>query len=105
MKSRVVTTPAFWEALERALPATQEPNWHQFAAYELGDILKAVALAWGHMANLYSELPEYRFLPGAGSLGAWSVVGQWSEEHGEVQLIDIVVDVWPPDMFAPSVDS
>jgi hypothetical protein len=104
--TRVVTTPVFWEALERALPASREPNWHQFASYELGDILATFRQAWDSMPALYPELPDYRVHVGAGTLGAWSVVGHWSSEHREVQLVDITVDLWPaPEGYEPSADS
>lgn len=99
MKHRVVTLPAFWEALERALPSDHEPSWHQFAAYELNGILKTFGNGWDNLPRLYPERPDYRWHPGAGILGAWTVTAQWSTQHEEIQLVDITVDLWPPDMF------
>lgn len=105
MKYRVVTTPVFWECLEAALPAHTEPNWHQFASLDLGDIIKHFGDHWDDLPP--SVLPEHRSTIGAGRVASWVVTGRWSTAHRkpEIELVDISVQVWPPEMFEPSVDS
>jgi hypothetical protein len=102
VKHRVLTTPSFWEALERELPGEQEPNWHQFASYDLGEIIKTFGAAWDSMP--WSDNTDYRTWQGAGRIAFWAVTGQWDREHGEIQLVDIVVQVYPPEMLDEAED-
>lgn len=104
MKYRVVTTSAFWEALDWSLPGAAGPSWHQFASLDLGDIFRAVSERWDDMPTVPGG--DYRIHVGSGRLGAWSVKAAWSTERREIQLVDISVHIWPPEAFdEPSVDS
>ncbi|MBT0771786.1 hypothetical protein KIH74_22790 [Kineosporia sp. J2-2] len=102
MTHRVLTTPAFWAALEHELPGDSEPAWHQFASYDLQRVIGVFRDAWDGLPHTLS--PDYRTAIGAGSIGWWAATGQWERDLAEIHLVDITVQAYPPDMFEISGD-
>ena len=94
---RVVrATPAFFEDLDRQLPAERgpsgEPSTNDFQAFELLRIVDEFATGWDELPELIAGRPDYRLLVGSGVLVAgFSVIGQLASD-GAVELVQLDID-------------
>lgn len=94
---RVVrANPAFFEDLDRQLPAMRGPNGEpstaDFQAFELLRIVDQFATGWDELPELIPGRPDYRLLIGSGTLvGGFSVIGQLAPD-GAVELVQLDID-------------
>lgn len=105
MKHRVVITPVFWAALEAELPSYKEPNWHQFAAYDLNGSIRAFGNGWDDLLCPEPGLPDHRMHIGAGRIASWVATGRWSALRPEIELIGLSLQLWPPEAYEISSDA
>jgi hypothetical protein len=93
----VRTTSQFWATLDAAMPAGQEPSWHDFAAVDLPDIVERFAQIWDDIPALIPGRLDYRILIGTGRVVAFYAVEAQLAGDGSVELVGIEIDVEGPE--------